>query len=129
MLILYVGGDNIQVEGEPNWHHDLWHSIVNVLRADGSKVGGVLDPGPGRRRLWGHEAFLSHWRGGVGNSQVLVHGSQNLTRQGHPHTPELPILGVHGGVVVLTIRKAPAKTQHPEGHAESDATPGAMPAL
>lgn len=129
MLILYVGGDNIQVEGEPYWHHDLWHSIVNVLRADRSKVGGVLDPGPGRRRLWGHEAFLSHWRGGVGDSQVLVHGSQNLTRQGHPHTPELPILSVHGGVVVLTIRKAPAKTQYPEGHAESDATLGAMPAL
>lgn len=129
VLILDVRGDNIQVEGEPYWHHDLWHSIVDVLRADRRKMCGVLNPGPGRRRLWGHEAFFSHWRSGVGNTQVLVHGSQNLTRQGHAHTPELPILRVHGGVIVLTFCKAPAKAQYPQGHTESGATLGATPAL
>lgn len=129
MLVLDVRGDNIQVEGEPYRHHDLWHSIVNVLGADWGKMCGVLDPGPGGRRLWGHEAFFSHRGGGVGDPQVLVHGSQNLTRQGNPHTPELPILRVHSGVIVLTFREAPAKTQDPQGHDESGATPGATPAL
>lgn len=44
VLVLYVGGDYIQVEGEPDGHHDLRHGVVDVLRADGGEVGGVLDP-------------------------------------------------------------------------------------
>lgn len=131
MLILYIRGNYIQVEGEPYWHHDLWHSIVNILGADGSKVGSVLDPRPGRRRFRWHEAFFSHWGGGIGNPQVLVHGSQNLTGQRHPHPSEFPVLRVYSGVVVLTShgRKAPAKTEHPQGHAEIGATVGTVPVL
>lgn len=112
VLILYVGRDYIQVEGEPDWHHDLWHSVVNILGADWSEVSGVLDPRPGGGRLWGHEAFFSHWGGGVWNPQILVHRPQNLTRQGHPYPSEFPILRVHSGVVVLTshCQKAPTKT-------------------
>lgn len=131
MLILYVCGNNIQVEGEPDWHHDLWHGIVNILGAHRCKVGGVLDPRPGGRRLWGHEALLSHWGGRIRDAQVLVHGSQNLTGQGHPHPSELPVLCVHSGVVVLPFHscKAPTNAQRPQGEAEAGALPGAVAVL
>lgn len=45
-LILNVGGYCVQVVGEPDGHHDLWHRVVDVLRAHGHEVSGVLDPGP-----------------------------------------------------------------------------------
>lgn len=112
VLILYVRSHYIQVESEPYWHHDLWHSVVNILGTDWGKVCGILDPGPGGRRLRGHKAFFSHWGGSIRNPQILVHWAQNLTRQGHPHSPEFPILCVHSRVVVLTSHscKTPIKT-------------------
>lgn len=42
-LILNVGSYCVQVVGEPDGHHDLWHSVVDVLRAHGHEVSGVLD--------------------------------------------------------------------------------------
>lgn len=92
-------------------------------------MSGVLDPRPGRRRLRGHEALFSHRGRGVRHPEILVHRPQNLTGQGHPHPSEFPILRVHSGVVVLTShgRKAPTKTQHPQGQVGE--TVGTVPVL
>lgn len=100
-LVLNVGGHGVQVVGEPDGHHDLWHGVVDVLRAHGHEVGGVFDPRPRGRLLGRHETLVAHGRGGVGDPQILIDGSEHLTGHGNPKASQLPKLGGHCWVEFL----------------------------
>lgn len=103
-LILNVRGYCVQVIGKPNGHHNLWRRVVDVLRAHGHEVGRILDPGPRRGLLGGHEALLTNRRSGVGDPEVLINGSEDLAGHGHPEAPQFPKLGGHSWVEFLACR-------------------------
>lgn len=71
-LVLYICRSCIQVVSEPYGKHDLWQHSVDVLRAHWCKLGSIADLLPGAWCLRGLEAPLAHWRGGVGDAQVLL---------------------------------------------------------
>lgn len=90
-LVLYIRRSCIQVVGEPYGKHDLWQHPVDVLRAHWCKLGSVTDLLPRAWCLRGLEAPLAHWRGGIGDAQVLLDRAQNLIVQLLAYAPKLPV--------------------------------------
>ena len=97
-LVLDVGGDGVEVGGEPGGEAVAQQrALVQVLRADGREPRGVADAGPGGRRLGRLEAALAGGRGRVGHAQELRHGAQHVARQRRPHPAQLPVVRGHHG--------------------------------
>uniref|UniRef100_A0AAY5EFB2 Secreted protein n=1 Tax=Electrophorus electricus TaxID=8005 RepID=A0AAY5EFB2_ELEEL len=59
-LLLQVRCHGVEVVGRPDGHHDIGHSVADVLWADGGEARGIPHARPSRGGIWGHEASYLH---------------------------------------------------------------------
>lgn len=97
-LVLDVARRHVQVVCEPHRQHYLWQHPVDVLRAHRGELGGIADLLPGPRSLRWLKATVTDGCCGVGHTEVLLHGAQDLIVQVLLDASELAIAGGYDGV-------------------------------